>query len=221
MKRKQSSSSSLQNLHTDGYIVYNRALDLSNSNLQQLKKKAEKAHRIFNTSKNDGRRGQINIPRNLMTQAASFLQTRFPNHVQREWNILRSKPGCKTQMAHCDYVPDQALAQVNDEETPLGAVIAVMPGSKLRIWSGSHRLAVTNPEFYGRKKPILPVDLELEPGDIVVFRGDLVHAGASYQEENIRVHVYLDHDAVPRTRNRTWVIKKDANDKMKKLILEI
>lgn len=32
----------------------------------------------------------------------------------------------------------------------------------------------------------------LNRGDVVVFRGDLVHAGAAYEELNHRVHCFLE-----------------------------
>ncbi len=34
--------------------------------------------------------------------------------------------------------------------------------------------------------------LVLGPGDMAVFRGDLVHAGAAFAEFSIRLHTYLD-----------------------------
>ena len=38
----------------------------------------------------------------------------------------------------------------------------------------------------------------LEPGDVLVFDGDVVHAGAAYRAPNTRVHVYLDVPSVKR-----------------------
>ena len=37
-----------------------------------------------------------------------------------------------------------------------------------------------------------PLLLELELGDMLVWRGDLVHAGAGYDVEHVRVHAYID-----------------------------
>ena len=34
--------------------------------------------------------------------------------------------------------------------------------------------------------------LSLLPGDIIVFEGDVIHAGAAYSQANLRVHAYLD-----------------------------
>ena len=48
----------------------------------------------------------------------------------------------------------------------------------------------------------------LEPGDVLVFEGDVVHAGAQYASLNTRVHAYLDAPGVERKVNHTWMYKK-------------
>ena len=46
--------------------------------------------------------------------------------------------------------------------------------------------------------------LTLNPGDVLVMRGDTIHAGAGYVREHFgRLHCYLDNDAVRRTLNST------------------
>ena len=47
----------------------------------------------------------------------------------------------------------------------------------------------------------------LEPGDVLVFDGDVVHAGAAYRAPNTRVHVYLDVPSVKREHDRTYSYK--------------
>ena len=37
--------------------------------------------------------------------------------------------------------------------------------------------------------------LPLQVGDVLVWRGDLVHAGAGYTAEHVRVHAYVDPPA--------------------------
>lgn len=43
----------------------------------------------------------------------------------------------------------------------------------------------------------------LQPGDMLIFRGDLVLAGASFDEFNVRIHAYLDAKGVVRHENDT------------------
>jgi hypothetical protein len=49
-------------------------------------------------------------------------------------------------------------------------------------------------------------DLELSPGDILMFRGDMDHAGDKYEIPNIRMFVYLDIVGVNRNPNETKVL---------------
>ena len=35
------------------------------------------------------------------------------------------------------------------------------------------------------------VTIKLKKGEVLVFRGDMVHAGSSYQNRNIRMHVHV------------------------------
>jgi len=53
--------------------------------------------------------------------------------------------------------------------------------------------------FNGAEKTIT-----LNAGDLVIFRGDLSHAGAAFDEDNYRLHVYIDSPVHPRTKNETF-----------------
>ena len=55
---------------------------------------------------------------------------------------------------------------------------------------------------YGRET------IELNAGDMLIFRGDLWHAGAAYGHRNIRLHCYLDSRHVKRTPDSTFPIQK-------------
>eukprot|EP00966_Prymnesium_polylepis_P245049 5667969-Prymnesium_polylepis.1 len=45
----------------------------------------------------------------------------------------------------------------------------------------------------------------LQPGDILLFEGDVLHAGAKYESAcNTRVHVYLDVPDLRRKPNTNW-----------------
>ena len=47
--------------------------------------------------------------------------------------------------------------------------------------------------------------IAMEQGDVLVFDGDVVHAGAAYAQDNTRVHLYLDATEVPRVHNVTYL----------------
>ena len=45
--------------------------------------------------------------------------------------------------------------------------------------------------------------ITLNAGDVLIFRGDLIHAGAEYGELNVRIHVYIDSPCAPEPRDPT------------------
>ena len=60
---------------------------------------------------------------------------------------------------------------------PCSAILALQPGSRLYVYDTLLKHDVT---------------VLIPPGAILVFDGDVAHAGASYATPNTRVHVYLD-----------------------------
>jgi len=96
--------------------------------------------------------------------------------------ILYSKKGCKKQSWHYDYNPGE---MENIRRKPCGVLFAIEPNTKISILGKG--------EVY------------LESGDCLVFEGDCVHAGSSYDYDNIRIHTYLDVIEIKRDKNATWI----------------
>ena len=178
----------------------------------------EKTEYIFNgTGRNDHKRRQVKLPLRMMKSLQEKLQEKYPQHQIQEFVLLRSLPGCQQQQAHTDYIPDSSLLTCSSEQLPLLFVFALEPNTCLIVWPGSHKIV----RGLGRtKEPFVPAVLVLDAGDAVVFRADLVHAGAAYDSENIRIHCYLDSSAVPRDPNRTFIIKKHADPLIQEKILQ-
>ena len=83
------------------------------------------------------------------------------------------------QDAHADEPIDRVRQFTRDEDVPLSTILAIMPGTCLRIRPfGGAWIIVT-----------------LEPGDLLIFRGDVCHNGLGYANENVRVHAYVYHPA--------------------------
>ena len=51
-------------------------------------------------------------------------------------------------------------------------------------------------------RKIKPLQVRLNAGDMLVFRGDLVHGGAAVSEENVRIHAYIDVEGVIRPKDK-------------------
>lgn len=206
-------------METDGYLILPQFLDPT-----QTKKAVEpyktRAQYIFNGEENDHKRRQVNVHTSDVKEFREELLnlpflTRF--HCLDYFVLLRSLPGCTRQFAHTDYIPDEELLSCTVEERPLLCVFALEDKTKLVVWPGSHKV------IHGRGrslKPIEPKVVWLDAGDAIVFRGDLVHAGAEYDTENIRLHCYIDSKAVNRYPNRTFIIQKHADPLVQEKIVE-
>ena len=98
---------------------------------------------------------------------------------------IASKGISGRQRAHTDRMhPSDVLTQ-----TEFSFIMALEGGAKFTIWPDSH-LIFAKGEDIANKKVISPVNISLQCGDILVFRIDVVHAGAETAESNIRVHGY-------------------------------
>ena len=83
---------------------------------------------------------------------------------------------------HCDDDPMLRIYEESATEVPLGVLLAMEKGARLLVFARSIHRCVQ----------LTPTIIKLEPGDIVLFRCDLVHAGMDYEEPNIRFHAFLD-----------------------------
>jgi len=144
------------------------------------------------------------IPKKRLTiikQIQDKIKQLFPNHTPNDMVVLRSDKNCKIQPAHADY-KFKDLKKTGqfpkDHEMPLGVIVPLMEGSYIDVW----------PEAIGglkhiKNKKIKPIRARMNPGDMLIFRGDTVHAGSSYRKYNIRIHTYADHPSVERDPNST------------------
>lgn len=209
-------------LHTEGYVVHHNIFAtqaLINTLPTIVGDKASIATQvIFNNKKHGGDKKRLQTPLNIngplpvkafRRTVQSFVRKHYPHHVPNSMVVLTSMSLCQSQLAQCDYEPSVEFAKTSDDNIPLGCLIALESGTKLKVWPKSIRLSTMNEyirsdyiEEYGG--PIKPIEVTLNPGDALVFRGDLVHAGAAYAQKNNRVHLYLDSPDVPRPDNVTW-----------------
>lgn len=98
--------------------------------------------------------------------------------------VLHSLANCEKQPWHTDFDPNvckQATVK------PLGVLFALQDDTFFHVY---------------KKKRV-----EMKQGDIVLFEGDVIHAGAKYMKENTRIHLYLDSPEVKRLKNKTYLVK--------------
>ena len=85
----------------------------------------------------------------------------------------------------------EGIRGLQDREKPLGVFWALEKGCKIML-AGPGGEAV---------------EVCLEEGDVLLFDGDLVHAGAAYPDcDNIRMHVYLYAEGIVPPGGGTWFV---------------
>jgi len=191
------------NIHKNGYHIYKNICNADDSVMLRLRfllnKQVDSKYGgpIFNGVKNDKKRIQSTIRYNnkIITEFIERLEEKIYNLLPSNsrlyfsnWVILKSFAGCNEQQPHTDYNTETIKNITDSTCVPLLVLVAVMPETYLDIWdlNGIHRKLV------------------MDEGDVVIFRADLIHAGSSYEKENIRIHAYLDSPLVKRIPNRTW-----------------
>lgn len=166
------------------YRIYKNILYVDDKTKRKLKSFARKnSDSIFNP---DYKRMQANIKKSHFFYRIfedALIQTGVTRgRHMNDMVLLYSKKGCKKQPFHYDYDPKEVKKPIRRK--PCGVLFAIEPNTKINIMGEG--------EIY------------LEPGDCLVFDGDCVHAGSSYDYDNVRLHVYLDVIDIKRSKNNTW-----------------
>ncbi len=217
---KNKKSKTARNLHVDGFEIVSLPFPAPKSKLlEEIIKLGNNGNNIFNNKRGNGgdnKRSQTfiskcTVSKHLMMFIYSIkdiVKNIYPNLIPTDMVILRSLAGCKKQIPHCDYEQDLSFGITPDDKIPLGCLISIMPGTTLDIWPRSIRLPCLDKELTDKTEPILRQTISLDPGKMLFFRGDLVHAGSSYDKDNYRLHLFIDSDNVKRNPNRTWFMNK-------------
>jgi hypothetical protein len=91
-----------------------------------------------------------------------------------DMSLLVSFPGCQRQEWHTDYDHNSGSARRNF------AVLLGLQCSQLDYCA------------YNADSILVQDKVSFRRGDLVIFRGDMVHAGSAYKSVNARVHFYID-----------------------------
>jgi hypothetical protein len=180
---------------TDGEVVFNNLKDV-------------------NARQNDEKRKQISIDKvgvgggagpskaalfkDALTKKLGELELTRKHKVDSMVALL-SLPGCKAQLAHTDYTPDALTNALIPEKVPLACLVALTDGTLFDVWPGAIRFV--------ESRSFKAMQSKLNAGDVLLFRGDLVHGGAAWEGDgglgsNVRIHAYLDVEGVKRQKVR-------------------
>lgn len=155
--------------------IWRHALHITDSDLHRLRSQLEKgAEIVFNPNK---KRRQLTISCEEPIIAALITRLQeidsCSEYTLQNPVLLQSLKGCKQQQWHTDYDP-------SDHTTGFGLLLALEDDTRFET---------------------LEETVRLSRGDLLIFKGDLVHAGSWYDKENIRIHAYWDivHTRRPNT----------------------
>jgi ectoine hydroxylase-related dioxygenase (phytanoyl-CoA dioxygenase family) len=190
-----------------GFRILRQAIDvvINNEYIEKLKKRARGGAIFNNSGKNDRLRTQSVLRTNskLYHQLEQLVQNEFPHLTPSDAVVLQSKPGCAAQKVHADYnVFDM---KHHNSTIPYSLLLALDEHTRLIVYPGSQRLSEKGNEDHFHQSVVY-----LSPGDVVFFRGDLLHAGCAYDAKNARVHMYLDSTTHVREKDRTWILEQQA-----------
>ena len=90
----------------------------------------------------------------------------------------KGDPACGNQNAHFDEDPDEFnayMARHRPADAPCSVLVALMPDTRLPLRG-----------LDGVWREVL-----LQPGEILVFQGNVKHYGPGYATDNYRIHAYL------------------------------
>ncbi|KAI8620239.1 hypothetical protein BC830DRAFT_1100088 [Chytriomyces sp. MP71] len=211
-------------LHTRGFAILKTNIPIPRALLLELDAalaNRKGVHVLFNNqahdgARNDRRRRQASLFPDVIDapQAQRGFEDRRPECVELQmrlnallrehavlWGrcvsdivVLESRPGCKQQALHTDFDP-RGVARLSREMIPLGAIFCLED-------EGSRLIVQRLDDIHGNLE-----EVSVQKGELLVFRGDLKHAGASYNERNRRIHFYLDCEHHERPPNRTFISK--------------
>ena len=203
-------------LHRDGFQVWPQALRVGEDVAGAVAAAASgRAHRIFNDAglgeeDDDGQRRQYPVERlfrgcpelkDVWARLTAWIGGRCPQHRVSDPVVLISLDGgCLPQRAHTDYT-EQSLHSVDlraqPERVPLACLVALQDDTSFDVWPGAIA-------FNEDGDPMEHCTVILQRGDVLLFRGDLVHAGAAFGRQNVRLHAYLDVEGVQREPDQTF-----------------
>ena len=212
-------------LERDGFVVYQGFFAMDDVEREKLLAEARSLREdesIFNsTDREDTDRRQRLLSSmgsrvsELGQRVEASLCCLFPGYVANDTVVLTSQAGCTDQRAHCDSSPaDFELCRTPEGQPALSSIVGVMQGSCVDVWAGAF-------DVYKGPSSVQtvfhPTRVWLNPGDLLVFRRDLVHAGCGYEEWNARLHSYLDPPGVTRSKDHTyfmdevdWIQRKEC-----------
>jgi hypothetical protein len=137
-----------------------------------------------------------------LSRVRAWMLTMFPDHNPVGFACLRAVAGCQAQLEHKDWVTERFEDWSADNvHVPLQVIISLDDAACLTVFPASH---IITPDT-DTPQAIPPCTVTFGRNTGIVFRGDLVHAGAQYPTDHHRVFFYLVPNGTLRPVDETYV----------------
>lgn len=170
------------------YKVYKKVFTFTPEIEKYIIEKSKKGTPIFNNKyDNDKKRIQYDIEEDtvgITNQLQKIVNDHGYKGIVNDPVIIKSLSYCKRQQLHTDY----DVEKIKMNEYPHGIIVGCSDGCRFIV---------------GTSKKYIHFD----KGDVIIFRGDTVHAGSEYYTENIRLHAYIDVPTHERIKNETFPLR--------------
>lgn len=105
-----------------------------------------------------------------------------PTWIAKRFAFLKSTPGGQRQGPHRDYL--------HTDLTPLSGL--QLPGSAIMCLEDEVRIGLFGVDGFRAILDDMKI-AHLKKGDVLFFRGDVIHCGMAYEKTNTRLHCFLDN----------------------------
>ncbi len=112
----------------------------------------------------------------------------------------------QTTFKYLAAIPEPANdAIARRQKIPVVVLTAIMDNTYIDVWENSHNWMRLNDD-QKFDPPVVKKTVNLKKGQICVLRGDVIHAGSAYAEENIRIYSFYDSYVVLPPKNKVYLI---------------
>jgi hypothetical protein len=177
-------------LKTRGYVVmYAAVQDHIADYMRSLSRDDQNfwIHETWDGALHDEQRFRAFVPdapaREISLELQRFYKTFVPDASTTEWHFLKTAGGAPDQLARRTFLPvPPGPEALNVSAIPASLFIATQDGTYFYGYGWNNHVALKSSQQL----------IELNKGDIVIFRGDYMYAGAGGEANNVLVHTYLD-----------------------------
>ncbi|KAE8976253.1 hypothetical protein PR002_g25362 [Phytophthora rubi] len=132
-----------------------------------------------------------------------FYRTIFPDASAHNWHLIMSPAGTEDQPPRSEFLTVPLGADIMDTSAlPGSIVVATNDDTCYNVYGWNERLALRS----NRRL------LELNKGDIFLFRGDFILAPVGYDSNNICLHAYLDSPFYERPHDHRPTVVTEIGD---------